>query len=160
MKSNVITIFAALACLACGPVSEQPQYQVQPLQNGTPIMAGGEKGLSPMSFGLCYSNKPVGCAYITSEDHPDFFVSITSGMAGSLGLWWCQYDYSLEDGNTVYKEPVRVDLPWSNKKNNRPALLPEMKTGAEDERKACRHTPTKEKDSRKGLRKAKNFKRV
>lgn len=120
MKSNVITIFAVLACLACGPVSEQPQYQVPPLQNGTPIMTGGEKGLSPMSFGLCYSNKPVGCAYITSEEHPDFFVAITSGMAGSLGLWWCRYDYSLEGGNTVYKEPVRVDLPWMDKKNNKP----------------------------------------
>lgn len=121
MKRNVITIFAALACLACGPVSEQSSYHVQPLQNGTPIMAGGEKGLSPMSFGLCYSNKPIGCAFITSDEHPDFFVAITGGMAEALGLWWCRYDYSLEDGNKVYREPVRVDLPWMNRKNNRPS---------------------------------------
>ena len=117
MKRIVITIFAALACLACEPAAEQT---VRPLQNGTPIMAGGESGLSPMSFGLCYSNKPVGCAFITSEEHPDFFVAITSGMAEALGLWWCRYDYSLADGNVVYKDPVRVDLPWMNAKNNKP----------------------------------------
>ncbi len=87
-----------------------------PLQHAQPIPAGGDEGLSPMSFGLTYSNAPRGFAYISSDQHPDLFVFIASGMPDAKGLWRCPYDRTTPEGELVYASPVRVATPWDQEK--------------------------------------------
>lgn len=88
----------------------------EPLRNATPVMAGGELGLSPMSFGMTYSNYPKGFAYISSDEVPDIFVAVKSGTADAKGFWWCRYDFTTEDGHQVYRKPVRCRTPWDGEK--------------------------------------------
>lgn len=88
-----------------------------PLKNASPLMAGGEDGLSPMSFGMTYSNYPKGFAYISSQEAPDLFVLVKSGTADARGFWWCRYDCTTPDGHQVYKRPVKCRTPWDGEKN-------------------------------------------
>ena len=88
-----------------------------PLQHARPIAAGGEEGLAPMSFGLTYSNAPRGFAYISSEQYPDLFVFIASGMPDARGFWRCPYDGTTPEGELVYAAPQRVATPWDKEKN-------------------------------------------
>ncbi|WP_418991790.1 FG-GAP repeat domain-containing protein [Alistipes sp.] len=87
-----------------------------PLRHARPVMAGGEEGLAPMSFGLTYSNAPRGFAYLSSSSYPDLFVLIPSGMPEARGFWRCAYDRTADDGSLVYREPVRVATPWDKEK--------------------------------------------
>ena len=90
----------------------QSLWAAGPLQHARPIAAGGEEGLAPMSFGLTYSNAPRGFAYISSEQYPDLFVFIASGMPDARGFWRCPYDGTTPEGELVYAAPQRVATPW------------------------------------------------
>ena len=95
----------------------QSLWAAGPLQHARPIAAGGEEGLAPMSFGLTYSNAPRGFAYISSEQYPDLFVFIASGMPDARGFWRCPYDGTTPEGELVYAAPQRVATPWDKEKN-------------------------------------------
>ena len=102
----------------------------EPLRNASPIMAGGEDGLSPMSFGLTYSNYPKGFAYISTEEAPDIFVLVKSGTADARGFWWCRYDCRTPDGHQVYRKPVRCKTPWDGGKDI-PSVIKVFQDGAD-----------------------------
>lgn len=91
-------------------------YAVEPLRNASPIMSGAENGLSPMSFGMTYSNVPAGFAFISSAAHPDIFVTIKVGIAEAKGFWRAEFDRFTQDGRPIYKTPQRVVTPWDNPK--------------------------------------------
>ena len=95
----------------------QSLWAAGPLQHAQPIAAGGEEGLAPMSFGRTYSNAPRGFAYISSEQYPDLFVFIASGMPDARGFWRCPYDRITPEGELVYAAPQRVSTPWDKEKN-------------------------------------------
>ena len=80
-------------------------YAAEPLRNASPIMSGAENGLSPMSFGMTYSNVPAGFAFISSAVHPDIFVTIKVGIAGAKGFWRAEFDRFTQDGRPIYKTP-------------------------------------------------------
>lgn len=94
-----------------------------PLRHAHPVMAGGEEGLSPMSFGLTYSNLPRGFAYISSDAYPDLFVLVTRGLREALGFWRCTYDATAEDGSLIYRAPERVTTPWDQKNGVPPSQI-------------------------------------
>ena len=95
----------------------QSLWAAGPLQHAQPIAAGGEEGLAPMSFGRTYSNAPRGFASISSEQYPDLFVFIASGMPDARGFWRCPYDRITPEGELVYAAPQRVSTPWDKEKN-------------------------------------------
>lgn len=80
------------------------------LDSAKPIRAGGAEGLAPIDFGMTYSNRPRGAAFITSEKYPDIFVLISSGLPVVRGLFMCSFDMIASDGSLVYKKPLRVKL--------------------------------------------------
>lgn len=88
------------------------------LESAKPLRAGGAEGLAPLDFGLTYSNRPRGAAFITSEQHPDIFVLVTVGMAGAPGFYMCSFDKIAADGSLVYKKPMKVKLLDDNPKTS------------------------------------------
>ena len=86
------------------------------LKSGAPIPAGGAESLAPMSFGLTYSNQPIGCAFISDSSSPDAFVAIRSGMPQAKGLWLCSYQGATSEGKLIYKQDSRVTTPWDDAK--------------------------------------------
>lgn len=95
----------------------------EPLRHAHPVMAGGEEGLSPMSFGLTYSNLPRGAAYISSDRYPDLFVLVTRGARDAWGFWRCAYDATASDGSLIYRAPERVTTPWDQKNGLPPSQI-------------------------------------
>ena len=110
MKRTVFTLVMAMLASAVA-------YAGKPLRSGEPLAAGGSEGLSPMSFGLTYSNIPRGSAFVSSQEHPDIFVLIKVGMPEVRGFWRCAYDTTTDEGEPVYKSPERVSTPWDDQKN-------------------------------------------
>ena len=86
--------------------------------------------MSPMSFGLTYSNYPKGFAYISTEEAPDIFVLVKSGTADARGFWWCRYDCRTPDGHQVYRKPVRCKTPWDGGKDI-PSVIKVFQDGAD-----------------------------
>ena len=109
MKKDLLV---ALLCLLSAPLSQGAEPA---LQNARPVRAGGAEGLAPLSFGMTYSNRPRGYAYLTSQEYPDIFVLISSGLPGVRGIYRCGYDGKNADGSLVYKKPVQVGHPWGTK---------------------------------------------
>ncbi len=102
-----------LIILALVGLSLSDAEAATPLKNAQPLPAGGSEGLSPMSFGLTYSNSPKGFAYLSSEQQPDIFVSVQHGTPQSKGFFRCRFDRMSENGDPIYHSPERVQSPWS-----------------------------------------------
>lgn len=100
----------------CAILCPQTDISAQAPVNGQPLMAGGPDGLSPMSFGLTYSNNPRGFAFVSSKTQPDLFVLISHGTAEAKGFWRCCADGFHSDGSAIYGNPVRVKTPWDGDK--------------------------------------------
>lgn len=105
MRITVI-VSMMLLCLAAGAQ----------LKSGTPVPGGGAESLAPMSFGLTYSNQPVGCAFMSDSHNPDVFVAVRAGMPQAKGLWLCSYQGTTAEGNPIYSQECRVDTPWGDAK--------------------------------------------
>lgn len=90
--------------------------EAAPLKNAKRITAGGPDGFAKMSFKGIYGGKPIGYAYITGGEYPDFIQDCAHGMPSDRGLWLCIPDGVRPDGQPVYKQKCRVDTPWDAKK--------------------------------------------
>ena len=91
-------------------------HAAAPLRHAAPIPAGGDEGLSPLTFGLTYNNSPRGCAFLSSEEAPDLFVAVQHGMPEAKGFFRCAYEGRTAEGDPIYGKPQRVDSPWSEEK--------------------------------------------
>ena len=94
----------------------------QPLTSGQPIKSGENEGLSPLWFGMTYSNRPKGFAYISSEEYPDIFVWISAGFPEVRNcIFRCPFEKVGEDGSLIYGAPEEVMLPWEKKAKGKPS---------------------------------------
>ncbi len=122
---SIVTLLATLSSVltAAGRETEGCRLSVvepasaQTLVSGNPIPSAAENGIAPISFGLTTANDPVGCAFISSDENPDMFVSIHVGIGEAIGLKYCEFDCIASDGSPVYKEPLAVRAPWREIKN-------------------------------------------
>ncbi len=92
-------------------------HAATPLRHAQPLPAGGEEGLSPMSFGMTYNNSPKGFAYFGTQQHPDIVVAVHHGTAEARGLFRCSYERTTSTGEQVYAAPQRMQSPWYDGKN-------------------------------------------
>lgn len=114
MKKLFFVSSILLCAFACFALAQQPQGQLP--VNGTPLMSGGENGLSPWSSGYVYTHRPVGFAYISESDVPDLFMISPNGIPSSTGLFRCIPDGTTPDGEPVYRMGERIDNPWDGGK--------------------------------------------
>ena len=109
-----------LSMLAATTVALSAMAQ-QPI-SGTALKSGEPEGLSPLWFGMTYSNSPMGYAYISSQEYPDLFVFISSGFPEVRNtLFRCPFEKVLPNGQLVYGSPEEVLLPWEKKAKGKPS---------------------------------------
>lgn len=111
MKRIKITIVYIIVNL----LSFSAQAQSNILCSGKAVRAGGEKGVSPLSFPMCYSAFPHGYAFTKDSNYPDFFFMPDGGLPENKGIFVCKFETILEDGKLVYSAPERINHPWGEK---------------------------------------------
>ena len=104
MKKALTFIAVLLACIPC--------FAQKAPVNGTPLMSGGQEGLSPWSTGLVYTHRPIGYAFLSDKKMPDIFLFSPNGIPADTGLWHCLPDGKTPDGAPVYSLAERIDNPW------------------------------------------------
>ena len=111
-----------MCCLALATLTSTASAQT--LVSGKPIKSGEKEGLSPLWFGMTYSNQPRGYAYISSQEYPDIFVWIASGSPEVRNcLFRSPFESVAEDGSLIYGEPVEVMMPWEKKAKGKPSNM-------------------------------------
>ncbi len=85
-----------------------------PLQNASPLKAGGEKGYAPLKPGYAISFTPVGWRFSSAEAQlPDVFLRAPNGLAATQGMYVARFRYMGPEGRPVYAQPEKIDLSVS-----------------------------------------------
>ncbi|MCQ2184128.1 MAG: VCBS repeat-containing protein [Bacteroidales bacterium] len=97
------------------------------LCNAARIMSGEPDGLERMSFKAIYSSVPIGFAYLSGHETPDFLQNCSRGMPYDCGLYLCTPDGKTPEGSLIYKQSRVVDTPWGKKLPSRLRLFQDGK---------------------------------
>lgn len=112
MNRFLLWFIFTFCCILYGETSCAQPLSRKSLMSAQPIKAGGQKGLTPLSFAL--SNCPQGAAFTEDTDYPDLFTLAVTGIK-PLGLFWSKYLYEDENERLVYSEPLQIKHPWGEK---------------------------------------------
>ena len=87
---------------------------VPPLQNASPLKAGGERGYAPLKPGYAISFTPIGWRFSSAEAQlPDVFLRAPNGLAATQGMYVARFRYMSPEGRPVYAQPEKIDLSVS-----------------------------------------------
>jgi hypothetical protein len=81
------------------------------LLNASPLKAGGAKGYAPLRIGYTISDVPIGFGYTEKTAYPSLFLRTNNGLDTFKGIYISRFSHLSQDGNLVYKKPVKIDHP-------------------------------------------------